>query len=130
MNPQPLNILHVEDDADIRLVAGMAMALDPAMTVTSVESGGAALRMLTEGAFRPDLLLLDVMMPDMDGMRLVAEARRLPGMEAVPAIFLTARTRPGDIALYRAAGSLGLIIKPFDPVTLAQQIRALLPDPV
>lgn len=124
-----LNILHVEDDPDIRLVAGMALALDPAMAVTSVDSGIAALRLLADGAYRPDLLLLDVMMPDMDGMRLVAEARRMPGFEDVPAIFLTARSRPGDIALYRAAGSLGLIIKPFDPVTLAQQIRALLPDP-
>ncbi|HEX8447139.1 MAG TPA: response regulator [Sphingomonas sp.] len=123
-------ILHVEDDPDIRMVTGLALGLDPSLSVRSVESGGAALALLAQGDYVPDLLLVDVMMPDMDGMRLIAEARALDGLRSVPAIVMTARARPGDVERYRAAGSLGLIVKPFDPVTLAARIRGMMADAV
>lgn len=121
-----LHILHVEDDPDIRMIAEMALGLDPAIAVRSVESGRAALAVLAEEGWVPDLLLLDVMMPDMDGTGLLARIRAMAGLATVPVVFMTARGRPGDLERYRIAGSLGSIVKPFDPVTLAARVRSLL----
>jgi len=75
--------------------------------------------------FVPDLLLLDVMMPGMDGPATLRALRALSETEAVPAIFMTARALPGEIAALQAEGALGVITKPFDPMALAGQVRAL-----
>ena len=123
---RPLRILHVEDDPDIRLIAGMALALDPAMQVRSADSGATALALLAGRDWAPDLLLLDVMMPDMDGTGLLERIRAIPWLARVPVVFMTARGGVGDLERYRVAGSLGLIVKPFDPMTLAGQLRGLL----
>ena len=122
----PLEVLHVEDDPDIRLIAGMALSLDTQIKVRSVESGTAALDLLRQGGWRPDLLLLDMMMPEMDGTGLAQEIAQIDGLSTVPVVFMTARAQPEDVARYRGAGSLGLIVKPFDPLTLAAKLRALL----
>lgn len=121
-----LHILHVEDDPDIRMIAGLALGLDPTIAVRSVESGNAALAVLAEGRWMPDLLLLDVMMPDMDGTGLLARVRAMAGLATVPVVFMTARGQPGDLERYRMAGSLGSIVKPFDPMTLAARLWSLL----
>jgi len=126
MTDVPLTILHVEDDADIRMIAGMALTLDPAIRVRSVDTGAAALAVLEQGDPVPDLLLLDAMLPDMDGTGLLARIRALPGMATTPAVFMTARARAGDLERYRVAGAIGSIVKPFDPLTLAARLRTLL----
>ncbi|GGE80315.1 response regulator [Sphingomonas prati] len=124
--PPPLHVLHVEDDPDIRMIAGMALSLDAQIDVRSADSGSAALTLLRGGEWRPDLLLLDMMMPEMDGTGLVEQVRQIDGLAEVPVVFLTARAQPDDVERYRVAGSLGLIVKPFDPLTLAAKLRGLL----
>ncbi len=75
--------------------------------------------------FEPDLILLDVMMPGMDGPQTLTELRKLPVMEGVPVIFMTAKAQTQEVTAYRALGAAGVIIKPFDPMTLSEQIRAI-----
>jgi two-component system, OmpR family, response regulator len=81
--------------------------------------------MLSEAPKPPDVILLDAMMPDMNGQTTLAEIRKLPGYSAVPVIFMTARARQADVDAYRQAGAVGVIVKPFDPLTLARQVRGL-----
>lgn len=120
-----LRLLHVDDETDIRQVAAMSLELDPEIGLTSVESGQAALNALCDG-LRPDVILLDVMMPQMDGPSVLKQLRRYPGLETTPVIFMTARVRSSEQDHYLAAGAIGVIIKPFDPMTLARQVRDLL----
>lgn len=119
-----INILYVDDDVDIRTVAEMALGLDDGLTVTTASSAEEALAMLDAREMRPDVALLDVMMPGMDGPALAGELRRRAGLADLPVIFMTARARSADIADYHALGQTGVILKPFDPISLAQQIRA------
>ena len=71
------------------------------------------------------MILLDVMMPGLDGPETLRRIRTLPGMSEVPAVFMTARAQPGEISEYEALGAIGVIPKPFDPLTLADQVRQL-----
>lgn len=128
MNRGPLNtILYVEDDADIRTIAQLALEAVGGFSVRLCSGGQEALAAI-EGGFRPDLLLLDVMMPGMDGPSTLAALRALPATTATPAAFMTAKVQAGEIAHYRSLGALGVIAKPFDPMQLAQQVRALWED--
>jgi CheY-like chemotaxis protein len=74
-------------------------------------------------AFRPDLVLLDVMMPDMSGPETLAALRELPEMQGVPVVFITAKAMPEEVEGLLAYGATGVIVKPFDPVSLPQEIR-------
>ena len=96
--------------------------------VHSAASGAEALRLLAQGV-RPDLLLLDVMMPDMDGPGLLDRIRTGPDCNAAPAIFMTAQTQDHERAALLARGAIGVIIKPFDPMTLGEQVRTYLGNP-
>ncbi|MEH3035890.1 MAG: response regulator [Sphingomonas adhaesiva] len=120
-----LVLLYVDDDDDIRTVVTMALSLDPDIALRAAASGEEALTAVAAG-FRPDAVVLDVMMPGMDGPALLERLRRLPPTAATPVIFMTARGRQADIDFYRARGAAGVIVKPFDPITLAQRVRALL----
>jgi two-component system, OmpR family, response regulator len=120
-----LRILYVDDDNDIRAITVMALGLDPAMELRSAASGAEALAMLRADPWRPDVLLLDVMMPEMDGMELARALRAMPDLADTPLLFVTARARDADIHAYRAAGASGIIPKPFDPLDLPRTIRDL-----
>lgn len=120
-----LKVLHVDDEPDIREVASLSLDLDGDIEVTSAASGIAALELLS-GDFRPDVILLDVMMPDLDGPGTLRTLRRLPGLETTPVIFMTARAQSDEQGRFVALGALGVITKPFDPMTLATQVRGLL----
>lgn len=122
-----LAILHVDDEPDIREVAAFSLELDPGITLTTAESGETALELL-QGGMRPDVILLDVMMPRLDGPGTLAQLRTLPGLEATPVIFMTARVQASEQDRYLALGAIGVIVKPFDPMTLAAQVRALLAE--
>ncbi|MDK9702232.1 MAG: response regulator [Sulfuritalea sp.] len=116
-------ILLVEDEPDIRAVAQLALEAVGGFTVRQCESGEAALAALAE--FAPDLVLLDVMMPGMDGPTTLAALRALPQGGAVPVMFMTAKVQPAEIEGYRRLGAIGVISKPFDPMTLADTLRGL-----
>jgi len=120
-----LSVLHVDDEPDIREVAAFSLELDSDIALTTAESGEAALTLL-EGGFRPDVILLDVMMPRLDGPGVLARLRSLPGLADTPVIFMTARVQASERDRYLDLGAIGVITKPFDPMTLASQVRDLL----
>ena len=118
-------ILHVDDDANIRALTALSFALSGGGEVRSASSGAEALEALAAG-LHPDLILLDVMMPDMDGPAVLAGVREMPGHRDTPIIFMTAQTQDHERAGLMALGAAGVVIKPFDPMTLGQQVRTLL----
>lgn len=121
-----LSLLYVDDDPDIRMVVKMALGLDPAISVRTAASGAEALRIVVEGGWRPDLIVLDVVMPDMNGLELLEILRRHAPLRHVPAVFMTANGREADIENYKRMNVKGIIVKPFDPLGLSADIRALL----
>ncbi|MCP8897841.1 response regulator [Gilvimarinus xylanilyticus] len=114
-------ILYVEDEPDIRAIAELALETVGDFTLLSCESGRQALK--TAEQQHPDLILLDVMMPEMDGPEVLQKLRELPGFELIPAVFMTAKVQPGEVAEYINMGAVDVIAKPFDPLTLAVQIQ-------
>lgn len=122
-----LSILYVDDEPDIRLIVEMALSLRPGLSVRTAGSGEEALDMLIDQRWRPDLVMVDVMMPGLTGPEVLAALRAEPDTETLPVIFVTARARPQDVAAYVAQGARGVITKPFDPMQLADQVIALVP---
>jgi two-component system OmpR family response regulator len=120
-NPTLKRILLVDDQRDIRSIVGLALGKIGGFQVKVCESGEEALANATE--FAPDLLLLDLSMPVLDGVGTL-KALRARGLEA-PAIFFTARLQPKDAERYRELGVLGVIPKPFDPLKLGAQLREM-----
>jgi two-component system OmpR family response regulator len=120
-----LNILYVDDEPDIREVAAIALELDEGISTRVVGSGREALEALREPGYHPDLVMLDVMMPQMDGPATLAEIRRMPGLERLPVIFITARAQSHELAGFLALGAIGVITKPFDPMMLPVEVRAM-----
>ena len=116
-------VLYVEDDADIRTIASLALETVGGLTLQACTSGAEALEHAVR--FGPDLLLLDVMMPGMDGPTTLARLRELPSTRDAPVIFMTAKVQASEVQHYKALGALGVISKPFDPMTLASQVQAL-----
>ncbi len=119
-----IKILHVEDDGDIREIAEMALSLSGDFEVTQCECGEAALSVAPDQ--RPDILLLDMMMPGMTGCETLIELRKMPHLAHVPAVFMTARAEHVEIATLCSAGAADVIPKPFDPMTLGDQLKEIL----
>ena len=116
-------ILYVEDEADIQAVASIALKTVGGFELLICSSGEQAIENAV--SFLPDLLLLDIMMPGMDGPSTLKALWQLPELSKVPAIFMTAKVQPAEITEYKALGALDVIAKPFDPMTLAQQITTI-----
>ncbi len=121
--PELQRILHVEDDPSIQAVAKLALEAVGGFKVLSCANGQDALDQLQ--GFAPDFILLDVMMPDMDGPQTLARIARLIDISQVPVAFMTAKVQPAEIAHYRSLGARDVIIKPFDPMQLAAQVRKI-----
>lgn len=119
-----LRVLYVDDEDDIREVAAMSLELDPAIEVLACSSGQQALE--EAARWRPSVILLDVMMPDMDGPGTLELLRATPETSAIPVIFITARAQQSEIEGFMALGAVGVIPKPFDPMDLAQRVRNLI----
>lgn len=117
-----LNVLHVDDEPDIREVAAFALEMDPELSVRSVASGQEALEVLGSET-QVDVVLLDVMMPELDGPGALERLRQLPGHADTPVIFMTARAQSHELDRFLSLGAIAVIIKPFDPMTLGQQLR-------
>lgn len=116
-------ILYVEDEPDIQTVARLALETLGGYTVEICGSGSEALAKAP--AFRPQLILLDVMMPAMDGPTTLGRLRELPQFSAIPIIFMTAKVQPGELAGYKELGAADVIPKPFDPMALSNQVQAI-----
>lgn len=116
-------ILHVEDEADIRAIAFLALGKVGGFVLKQCGSGAEAVAVAPE--FAPDLILLDVMMPDLDGPATLRALRGLPATAATPVIFMTAKARPEEQEALMKLGALGVIVKPFNPLTLADELRRL-----
>ncbi|HEA51439.1 hypothetical protein LCGC14_0768720 [marine sediment metagenome] len=116
-------ILMIEDEPDIRTVAELALEAIGGFELTACESGQQALERIED--CRPQLILLDVMMPGMDGPATLKAIRQLPGYAETPAVFMTAKVQSDEIQGYLAQGAAGVIPKPFDPLALADQIREI-----
>ena len=121
---QPLRrILMVEDEPDIQVVAKLALEAIGGFSVESCTSGAEALQVAP--GFAPDLILLDVMMPGMDGPTTLVALRAVPDLAATPMIFMTAKAQAHEIARYKQLGALDVVAKPFDPMSLAATVLAI-----
>ena len=116
-------ILYVEDEPDIQAVAQLALEAVGGFTVKVCNSGQEALEQVA--AFAPDLILLDVMMPGMDGPSTLQALRQISACADTPACFMTAMVQPREIAHYKSLGALDVIPKPFDPMALSALVSAI-----
>ncbi len=116
-------ILMIEDDLDIQAVVRLALETLGGFTVEVCSRGHEALEKAP--AFGPDLILLDVMMPGMDGPTTLEHLRALPQTARVPVVFMTAKVMPHEIDYYKTLGALEVIRKPFNPMTLSATLNAI-----
>ena len=116
-------IMHVEDNADIRKIAAMSLELIGGFTVVQYETGNDAVKLAHD--VRPDIILLDLMMPGMSGEETFRQLRKVAGYEALPIVFVTARAATSDYEKLRALGAAEVIVKPFDPMMLPGQVTEI-----
>jgi CheY-like chemotaxis protein len=119
-----MRVLIIDDDADIRLIAGLSLNRVGGMDV--IEAAGGAEGVGKAAADRPDVILLDMMMPVMDGCATLQALLSQPATAAIPVIFLTAKGNPPEVERLKALGAAGVLIKPFNPRTLADEVRGIL----
>lgn len=124
MIARPLErILYADDEPDIRKIARLALEKLGGFTLKLCASGEEALATAPE--FIPDLVILDMMMPGMDGLETLKRLRDLDAFNATPIVFMTAKAQRGETQCFRAAGAAAVIAKPFQPMRLADELRAL-----
>jgi two-component system, OmpR family, response regulator len=119
-----VKVLVVDDEPDLRRIAKLGLSRVGGMEVVEASSG-------TEGLVRakedqPDAILLDVMMPGLDGPSTLARLREDPATAAIPVVFLTAKAIAAELDRLRSLGAAGVLTKPFDPMTLARELRGVL----
>jgi CheY-like chemotaxis protein len=117
-----MTILLAEDEPDVQLIARLSLK-KAGFTVVTAGNGLEALERVA--AERPDVILLDWMMPDMDGYETCRRLKADPATADIPVIFLTARVQEAEVARALALGAAGCIGKPFDALTLGQRVREL-----
>jgi two-component system OmpR family response regulator len=124
MPATPLNrICYVEDDEDIQRIVRMTLERVGNMTVEVVGDPTMAIEAIT--AFKPDLVMLDWMMPKMDGPTLFRQMKLRPETSSLPVVFITAKASQRDLDELIAIGAVGAISKPFSPKDLPDQLRAI-----
>ncbi len=119
-------ILHVDDDPDIRDLTRLVLELDEDFEVRTASSGADALRCISD--IMPDWILLDVLMPEMDGRSLMRLLRKQPETVDVPVVFMTALSDQKTLDELSELGAMGIISKPFDPFALADDLKGLIYD--
>lgn len=120
----PLHILLIEDDPDIQRMVQLSLKFQGGHQVTVASGGREGLEKAKE--LSPDLILLDVMMPEMDGYETCRQLKSQPGTRHIPVVFLSARAQQAEIQRGRDLGAIGYLVKPFDPMTLSSQLDAIL----
>ncbi len=121
--PRLEKILYIEDEPDIQEVARLALELAGGFRVEVCGSGSEALRVAPD--FDPDLILLDVMMPRMDGPTTLQELRKDPRVARTPVVFMTAKVQAHEVDRYLELGALDVIAKPIDPMALSDKVRSI-----
>lgn len=116
-------ILYAEDEPDIQVVAQMALESLGGFEVKICSSGEEALDAYSE--YKPQLVLLDVMMPGMDGTTTLQELKKLPDYEGTPVVFMTAKVQRNEMQQYKELGAVDVITKPFNPMTLSDTIKEI-----
>ena len=119
-------ILLVDDEDDIRMIAEISLRDVGGFETMTAESGAEGIA--TAIAEQPDLILLDMMMPHMDGMQTLERLRGEERTRKIPVIFMTARAQRTELETYVAAGAVGVVTKPFDPMQLANDVRRIVED--
>jgi CheY-like chemotaxis protein len=117
-----LRILHVDDEPDIREIVEMSLGLTAEFELRACACGTDAVA--TAAEWSPSLILLDVMMPGMDGPMTLTHLRKNPSTADIPVLFMTARAQAREVEQFIALGAQGVISKPFDPMTLAFLVRS------
>lgn len=121
--PALRSVLYADDDADICEVVQTTLCVISGLEVHIARSGEEAIDRAYE--CRPDLILMDVMMPGLDGPSTLRRMREHALLEQIPIVFLTAKVLPAEIARFRAIGAIGVLEKPFDPARLGSDLMAL-----
>ncbi|WP_350433260.1 response regulator [Shewanella sp. H8] len=116
-------ILHVEDDESIRVIVEMALVDISGFTLVACEGGNEAISQIDD--FTPDLILLDAMMPGMDGLQTLVEIRKKPNCQNIPVVFMTARIQQSEKKEYLDAGAIAVIEKPFDAMSLGDKLESI-----
>ncbi len=119
-----MKVVIIDDEEDIRSVASMSLGILGGIDVVEAESGKDGIA--KAAAEKPDVILLDAMMPEMDGPATLEALRNNPDTASIPVIFLTAKAIRSEVEKLRSMGALGVLSKPFDPTTLANQVREML----
>ncbi len=119
-------VLLIDDDPNIRKLAQMSLTRVGCWSV--ITAGCCAEGVQRAVAESPDLILLDVMMPEIDGPTTLSRIRQHEQLASVPVIFLTAKAQEHELESYIQLGAAGVIVKPFDPLKLPQQINSLLAE--
>lgn len=116
-------ILYVDDEPDIREVVELSLGLAEDLSIETCDSGLKALDLIPQR--NPDLVLLDVMMPGLDGPATLQRMRADPRLAHIPVVFMTAKAMPQEVARFREMGAVAVIAKPFDPMALSDQVYAI-----
>lgn len=116
-------ISYIEDEPDIRSIAEFALTQIGGFVVDICASGSEAIDKAP--AFQPDLILLDVMMPGMDGIETFKRIQKIPGLAMTPVVFMTAKAMQHEVTRYRSLGAADVIAKPFDAMALPNQLRKI-----
>lgn len=123
-----MKVLIIDDDDDIRLIAGMSLGRVGDMEVIEASGGAEGVRKAHEE--QPDVILLDMMMPVMDGSETLKALRSQPTTASTPVIFLTCTAVGAEVERMIGLGAAGVLVKPFDPRTLSSDVRALITPPL
>lgn len=119
-----MKVLLVDDQEDIRKIGRLSLeAVGKHQVLVAANAAEAIYLAWSE---RPDLILMDMMMPGMDGLAALAELRRTPELRSIPVLFMTAKVQRSEVEHYLGAGAAGVICKPFDPMTLPSEIAKIL----
>lgn len=123
MDRELKKILFVDDDEDIHVIVNMCLRDIPNVEIESALSGEEGLKKAM--SFHPDLILLDVMMPQMDGIATLHAIKLIPTLAKTPVLFVTAKAQKEEIEAYFKYGIVDVIVKPFDPMTFADSVQTL-----
>ncbi len=121
-----MKVLIVDDEADIRRIGELSLQSVGGWQVLLADSGAAGIE--AAKVHRPDLILMDMMMPEMDGLSTLQRLRKDPKLESTPVVFMTAKVQREEISRYLEAGAVGVVHKPFDPMTLPDEIQRILTE--